>query len=1132
MLESSATVAIADSEFLTQKLIEFNRFLEYMPVAVAMFDRHRRCLVASARWIQDFGGNPDNLMSCSLERTTLETAERWQDVQSNSLAGATSVWEEPVVSIDGTSQWVKWKVQPWYDELGDVGGEVVCLEPMCDDCQSVEEVAQQSLQKLEDLKRAIDRTSSVSIADLNGNITNVNDRFCQISQYTREELLGQNHRILNARYHPRQFFEQMMSTLSSGQVWQGELKNRAKDGTFFWVEMTIYPCLDRTGKIYQYIAISNDISGRKQAEIKLQESQQFLQIVLDNIPQMIYWKDLNSVFLGCNRNGLKFANLNNPEDIIGKTDYDFSGTPEEVEWYIECDRQVMQSGVPDLHIIESQQLLDGTQAWLDTNKIPLRNAEGEIVGILVTIEDITAHKQAEEILQRSNEELEHRVQERTIELEEVVTQLKHEIRERRHVEEDLQEKEKRLREINSLVPGAIYQYETNLETGQTRFTYISPKVQEIFEVERDLILASSEPIWQTIHPDDLARLEHSSMQAAKHHSNWFDEFRIITASGQEKWIRGQSVSGDAPDGFALHNGVFIDISDRKAAEAKLQEQEQFLRSVYDGAELVMFVINVEEDGDFRYLDWNSAAERVTGIDRMQVIGKTPDEIYGSVSGKIERRRLKHCLATGRSMSYEESMNIRDLETYWITTINPLKDSNGKIYRIVGSAIDITDRKEIEAALSQSEAKFRHFVENANDLICSCTLDWEFTYLSPKFFDITGYEIDEFLGQSFLRITHPDDFFIIGDIVQQVAATGKPYSGLEFRVFHKNGRWIWLTSNVSPIRERDHQITGIQAIVRDITERKAVELQLKKQTEELENAFEQLKRTQAQMLQSEKMSSLGQMVAGVAHEINNPVNFIHGNLTHAQSYLEDLLELLGLYQFHYPDPLAEIQLKTEEIELEYLVEDVSKLFRSMRVGTNRIREIVLSLRNFSRLDESDFKESDIHQGLDSTLMILQNRLKSKTINFESKQYEIYDLEVLKKYGNLPLVDCYPGQLNQVFMNILSNAIDALEERDKLRTREDIAQNPGQISIETELTPSNTIRIRIKDNGIGIPEPIQNRIFDPFFTTKDVGKGTGLGMSISYQIITDRHKGSIYCMSSPGQGSEFIVEIPIHQKPRPC
>lgn len=283
-----------------------------------------------------------------------------------------------------------------------------------------------------------------------------------------------------------------------------------------------------------------------------------------------------------------------------------------------------------------------------------------------------------------------------------------------------------------------------------------------------------------------------------------------------------------------------------------------------------------------------------------------------------------------------------------------------------------------------------------------------------------------------------------------------------------------------------------------------------------------------MLQSEKMSSLGQMVAGVAHEINNPVNFIHGNLTHAENYFQDLLELISLYQAHYRQPVAEIEAKTEEIEIDFLVEDLTKMFQSMRVGTERIREIVLSLRNFSRLDESDFKESDIHQGLDSTLMILQNRLKSTPISVGYKQYHRPAIEVVKSYGNLPLIECYPGQLNQVFMNILSNAIDALEERDKTRTVEELKQHPSQISIKTERVNSTTAQIRIKDNGIGIPEAIQNRIFDPFFTTKEVGKGTGLGMSISYQIITDRHQGSIACISSPGKGAEFIIEIPMRQR----
>ncbi|WP_375472147.1 sensor histidine kinase [uncultured Nostoc sp.] len=303
---------------------------------------------------------------------------------------------------------------------------------------------------------------------------------------------------------------------------------------------------------------------------------------------------------------------------------------------------------------------------------------------------------------------------------------------------------------------------------------------------------------------------------------------------------------------------------------------------------------------------------------------------------------------------------------------------------------------------------------------------------------------------------------------------------------------------------------------------------------LQQALQELQRTQIQLIQSEKMSSLGQMVAGIAHEINNPINFIHGNINHASEYVQDLLDLIVIYQQEYPLASPLVEEKTEEIDIDFLAEDLPKILDSMKVGSSRIRNIVLGLRNFSRLDESEMKPVDVHEGIDNTLMILQHRLKEKS-NFP-------EIEIIKEYGKLPEVICYPGQLNQVFMNILSNAIDALEEsfvinhpslvNNKEQITKDIdasaaSHKVGKIHIFTELIDSNTARIRIADNGSGMTKAVQQKIFDPFFTTKSVGSGTGLGLSISYQIIVDKHKGSLTCDSMPKEGTEFTIEIPMQQ-----
>lgn len=289
--------------------------------------------------------------------------------------------------------------------------------------------------------------------------------------------------------------------------------------------------------------------------------------------------------------------------------------------------------------------------------------------------------------------------------------------------------------------------------------------------------------------------------------------------------------------------------------------------------------------------------------------------------------------------------------------------------------------------------------------------------------------------------------------------------------------------------------------------------LEQRTTELAQTLADLKQSQLHLVQSEKMSALGQLVAGLAHEINNPVNFINGNLAPAKEHIDDLMTLIELYRECHPQAHPKIQAWMEENDLEYLQEDLPKLLSSMKLGSDRIRQLVLCLRNFSRLDESDLKAVDLHEGIENTLLILQHRLKANP--------DHPTLNIIKNYEELPLVACYPSQLNQVFMNLLSNAIDALEESTQNTPQ---LTNPT-ITIHTFMSHANLVNIAIADNGGGIGEEVKTKLFDPFFTTKPIGKGTGLGLAISYQIVTEKHHGKIDCHSTPGQGAEFVIQIPI-------
>jgi two-component system NtrC family sensor kinase len=981
------------------------------------------------------------------------------------------------------------------------------------------------------------------------------------------DMVRRDARIVWQLVHPKDLEPLELSVLQSAQTlnqwtyeWRINLGSRVR-----WIAGVAQPERQANGDI-TWDGIFLDITPRKQAEIVLQQtsidaerSHRLLSSVIDSSPDCIFAKDEHFRYIFANQSTSKLFGLSVSE-LLGKTDLEIGlsedfifGNAELGTQGLRGDDELVLQGRAISNPSEVMTDVNGNLRVFDTRKMPLRNEQSSVYGILTCARDMT---------------------------------------ERHHADAQVREMTRRLQEAQHLAQFANWEYLPRSEE-----MIWSPEHFRIFGLPPEGKTPTFSEILQLIHVKDRQRWRQAFERALEFGTSIDLDYSIVRPSGELRYVSGKGQVEFDRDGHVVRLfGTVLDMTERVRAEA---DRDRFFSMSLDPLGILDF------EGQFKRC--NPAWEDRLGYSESEMAGRSIHDFLSSGDQQTSRTILEQLRSGEPIVGWETRCKTKSGEYRWFSWNAAPIVAEKTIYAI---ARDISERKAAEVTLRQSEQKYRLLaqqeelinriaqqIRNSLDLDTilqtavtavrellqadRCNFFW---YIPP---DVSPSSNILDLANSSNR-DHGDEpsdnppadrsqplsqgyFALIAEAKYDTASsrlgrypiddTTKPLAdyvvnlkGLridDLETFEDNlelrslletfgHRSVLLlpfktesgeigTLSCTNDTEAHHWETRDLAILNAVCDRLSIaisqaalyqksrdaERHARARSEDLTEALRKLQAAQSQLVQAEKMSSLGQLVAGVAHEINNPTSFIYGNVTHATQYTQDLFKLIALYEQHYPEPAAEILTCRDEIELEYLIDDLPQLLHSMEIGAERIADIVKSLRTFSRLDESARKRVDLHANIDATLTILQSRLRATADHPE--------ITIVRQYGDLPPINCYIGPLNQVFMNLIANAIDAIESqlsRDRSLGKTDTT---GQIEIATSID-SDCVTITVTDNGGGIPDHVRERIFDPFYTTKQIGKGTGLGLSICYQIVVDRHNGQLSCHSTPDIGTTFTITFP--------